>query len=93
MILKTPLQHHYEALNMILNEPKYRPIVEVELNKFMYKIFAGSHYYTRKDSRRILESKGHYRVLKKTPLHHKGCLVSVFLCDSNLMVAREPINE
>ena len=86
-------QHHLEALNMILNEPKYCPILEVDLNKFMNKKFKGNDYYSRKNNRSILESKGNYYVLETTPLCHKGCLVPVFLCDSNLMVAKEPISD
>ena len=93
MILATPFQHHYEALNMILNEPKYHPIVEVDLKKFMDKIFEGNHYYPGKDSRSILESKENDCVLKTSTLRRKGCLVSIFLCDDDLMVARETISK
>ena len=89
----TTFRHHHEALNMILNELEYRPIVKVELNKFMNKIFEGNHYYPRKNNSSILESKGNYRVLETIPLRRKGGPVSVFLCNSNMMVAREPINE
>ena len=78
---------------MILNEPKYYSIVEVDLKQFMNKIFECNHYYLGKDSRSILESKGNYHVLETTPLCHKGSLVSIFLCDYYMMVAREPINE
>ena len=69
MIRATPFQHHYEALNMILNDPKYHPIFEVDRNRFMNKIFEGNHYYLGKDSRSILDSKGHDYVLKTSPLH------------------------
>ena len=93
MILATLFQHHSEALNMILNEPKYCPIVEVELKKVMNKIFEGDHYYPGKDSRSILESKWHYFVLETPSLCRKGFLVSIFLCDSNMTVSREPISE
>ena len=93
MVLVTPFQHHFEALNMILNEPKYYPIVEVYLKKFMNKIFEGNHYYPGKDSRRILESKGNYCVLETTPLHHKGYILSIFLGDFDMMVSKEPISE
>ena len=78
---------------MILNEPIYSSILKVDLKKFMNEIFEGTHYYFRKNSRSILESKGHYRVLETTPLRRKGFLVSIFLCDSDLMVAREPISK
>ena len=78
---------------MILNEPKYGPIVKEDIEKFMNKIFEGNHYYLGKNSRSILDSKGHYRVVETTPLRRKGFLVSVFLCDSNMMVAKEPISE
>ena len=93
MILETPFQHHSEALNMILNEPKYHPIVEVDLKKFMDKIFEGNHYYPGKDSRSILESKGHDRILETPPLHHKNSLVPIFLRDYDLMVSIEPISK
>ena len=43
MILVTHFQHHSEALNMILNDPKYCPIIEVNPKKFMNKRFEGSH--------------------------------------------------
>ena len=49
---------------MILNEPEYRPIIKVDLNKFMIKIFESNHFYPRKNSKSILESKGHYHVLE-----------------------------
>ena len=93
MILVKPFQHHSEALDMILNEPKYCLIPKVNLNKFMNKIFEGKHYYPGKDSRSILESKGHDCVLKTSPLHRKGCLLSILLCDYEMMVAREPISK
>ena len=78
---------------MFLNEPKYNPIVELDLKRFMNKKFEGNHYYTGKNSSSILESKGHYRVLETTPLRRKGFLMSISLCDSNMMVSREPISE
>ena len=78
---------------MILNDPKYCPIVEVDLKKFKDKILEGNIYYPGKDSGSILESKGNYRVLKTTPLHCKGCIMPNFLCNYNMMVAREPIGE
>ena len=86
-------QNHPEALNMIIIDPKYCPIVELDLKKFMNKIFECNHYYSKKDSMSILESKVHYYILETPPLRHKGCLVSIFLCDSDLMVSKEPINE
>ena len=78
---------------MILNEPKYLPIVKLDLNKFMNKIFERNHYYLGKDSRIILDSKGNYHILETPPLYCKGCHVSIFLHDYDLMVAREPISE
>ena len=59
----------------------------------MNKIFEGNHYYHGKKTMNILESKGNYRALEINPLRRKGCLVSVFLCDFDPMVAREPISE
>ena len=93
MILETLFQHHPKALNMILNEPKYCAIIEVYFNKFMNKIFESNYYYSGKNNKSIIESKWHYRVLVATPLHCKGCLMSIFLCDYDLMVAREAISE
>ena len=79
---------------MILNEPKYCPIVKIDFKKFVNKVFKGSDYYFGKNSRSILESKGNYRVLEITPpLHCKGGLVSIFLCDSNMMVTIETFSE
>ena len=78
---------------MILNDPKYCPIIEVDLKKFMNKIFEGNYYYSGKNNRIILDSKGHYLVLETPPLHRKGDLGLVFLYDSNLMVTRETISE
>ena len=91
--MSTSSQYHYEDLNVILYDPKHLLIIEVDLNKIMNKILERCHYYPRKDNRRILESKGHNFVLKTSPLHRKGCLVSIFLCDYDLMVAREPIGK
>ena len=81
-------QHHPKDLNMILNEPKYYPIIKVDFRKFVNKVFKGNDHYFGKNSKSILESKGHYRVLEKPPLCHKGGVVSIFLCDSNLLVTR-----
>ena len=86
-------QHHPKALNMILNEPKYVPIIDIDLKKFKNKIIEGNHYYYGKNNKSILESKGNYRILETIPLHRKGCLVLIFLCDSDMMVAREPISK
>ena len=74
---------------MIINEPKYYSIIKVDFKKFVNKIFKGNNYYSGKNSRSIL--KGHCRVLETPPLRHKGGLVSIFLCNSNLMVSRETI--
>ena len=78
---------------MIFNYPKYCPIIKVDLNKFMNTIFEGSHHYLGKYRNIILESKGHHRILEAPPLHCKGCLMSIFLRDSDLKVSIKPISE
>ena len=88
LILGKMFQHHPQSLNMIFNEPKYRPIIEVDLKKFMNKIFEGNYYYSGKNSRRIIDFKGNYHILEITPLYCKGFIVSILLCDSNLMLYR-----
>ena len=93
MILSTPFQHHSKALNMIFNEPKYSPIIELELNKLMNKILERNHYYLGKDSRSVVESKGLYHILETPPLHCKSGLVLIFLRNSDMMVAKEPISK
>ena len=86
MILVTSFQHHYEDINMILNDPKYCPILKLDFNKFENKFFKGSDYYSGKYSRSILDSKGNYCALETPPLHHKGGIVLVLICNYNLMV-------
>ena len=88
-----PFQHHTKALNMILNKPKYYPIIEVDFKKFVYKIFKGSYYNSGKNCRGILKSKWHYRILKPSPLCHKVILVSVFICNPDLMVTKKSIHD
>ena len=78
---------------MILNDPKYCPIIKVYFNKFVNKIFKGNSYYSGKNSRSILKCKRHDCILQTPPLHRKGGLVSIFLCNSNMMVTRETISE
>ena len=88
MILSKLFQHHFEALNMIFYEPKHRRVIEVDLKKLMNKILESSHYYPGKYSRNILDSKGHSCFLKTSPLRRKGCLLSIFLQNYDVMVAR-----
>ena len=59
----------------------------------MNKFLECSNNHVRKDSRRILQSKQHYHVLKTTPLNRKGCLAPTLRCDFDLVVPREPIIE
>ena len=89
----TPFQHHSKAPNMIFYDPKHYPIIELDLKKFMNKVFESIHNYLGKDSRRIIEVKGNYHILETPPLCHKGCLVSIFLHNYDLMVAKEPISK
>ena len=56
----------------------------------MDKIFKSSYHYPRKNSRCILESKWHYRVLEIAPFYQKGHLVSILFKNLNLMVSRNP---
>ena len=77
----TAFQHHSKDLNMVFYEPKYYPIIEVDFKKFVYEIFKGGYYNFGKNHRSILKSKGHYRILETSPLHHKGSLVLIFLCN------------
>ena len=74
-------QHHLEALNMILNEPKYYPIVEVDLKKFMNKIFEGNHYYPEKIIGAFLSPKG-ITVYLKQP----HSVTKVVLCQSSFAI-------
>ena len=67
---------------------QHSPIIKVDFKKFMYKILKRINYDSRKNFRRILESKRNYRVLEAFPLYRKGSLVSVLLCNSYLMAAR-----
>ena len=55
-------QDHYKAPNMIFYDPKQRPIIELDLKKFMNKLFESIHYYPGKYSRSILESKGNCHI-------------------------------
>ena len=48
---------------------------------------------SRKYSRCILQPKGHNSILKGSHFGRKGCLMSVFWGNSDLMVARKPISK
>ena len=78
---------------MVFYKPKNHLIIEVEFNKFVNEIFKGNYYNSRKNHRSILKSKGHYHLLEKSPLHSKGSLFSVFLCNPDMMVTRKSISE
>ena len=78
---------------MISYKPKYRPVIKVYFKKFMDEIFKSNYNYSRKNRRRILESKGHYRILIASPFRDEGFFVAIFLRDSDLVIARETIGE
>ena len=59
----------------------------------MNKFLECHNNHARKYSRRILQSKWHYIVLKTTPLSRKGCLAPILQRDFYLVVPKEPINE
>ena len=59
----------------------------------MNKIFKRRDYYSRKNSRCILESKGHYRILVASPFCDECCFMEILLRDPDLMIAREAISE
>ena len=78
---------------MVFYEIKYYPIIEVEFKKYVYEIFKGNYYNSRKKHMRILNSKAHYHILETSPLCHKGIFVSTFLCNPNMMVTKKSISE
>ena len=90
MILDTLAQHHAQTLNMVSYQNKHSLIIKVDLKKFMYEIFKRRKYYSRKNSKCILESKGHYRILVASPFCYKACFVAVLLFNSELMVVFSP---
>ena len=59
----------------------------------MYEILKRRNYYSKKNSRIILESKGHYRILIASPFYDEGCFVSILLRNSDLMIAKEAVGE
>ena len=89
----TAFQHHSKALYMVFHKTKYCPVVKVDFNKFMYKIFKCNNNDSRKNCRCNIESKGDYRVLLASPIRHKGSLVLVLLYNFDLMVSQESISE
>ena len=93
LILATVAHHHAQTLNMVSYYTKHSPIIKVDLNKFMNEIFKSKNYYSRKNSRCILESKGHYHILVAYSACNKVCFMSILLHDMDLMVAREAISE
>ena len=56
-------------------------------------LFKYSNYYSRKDSWCILKTKGHYRILERTPFCCKSGLGSIFWMYSDLVIAGEAISE
>ena len=78
---------------MIFYNTKNCPVIEVDFNKFMDKIFKSSNYDSRKNFKRILESKWKYGVLVESPLYGKDSLVSVLLFNCYMMVSQESISE
>ena len=62
---------------MTFYERKHHPIIKVDLNKFMNKIFKSIDCYSIKNSRCILESKGHYRILIASPFYDQGHFVAI----------------
>ena len=90
LILVTTFEHHSQSLYMEFYEPKYYLIIEVDFKKFVYKIFKGSYYNSGKNRRSILKYKGHYHILETSPLCCKSSLVSVFLCNLDMMVLENP---
>ena len=91
LVLMASFQHHSKNFYVIFYKTKYYLVIKVDFKKFMYKLFKHSNENSRKYCRHILESKRNYRVLVASPLHCKGSLVSIFFCNSYLMVARESI--
>ena len=59
----------------------------------MDEVFERSYNYCRKNGTNTLESKRNYRIMETSPFHRKGCFVSIFLCNPNLMVTRKPISK
>ena len=78
---------------MVFYQPKHSLFIKVHLQKLMNEFFECSNDYTQKNLRHILESERHYTVLKTSPFSHEGHLASIFRCDFDLMVPREPISE
>ena len=59
----------------------------------MYVLLKRGDDYSRKYSRCILQPEGHDSILEGSHLGRKGCLMSVFWGNSDLMVARKTIGK
>ena len=59
----------------------------------MYVFLKSGNDYSGKYGRCILQPEGHNGILEGTHFGSKGCLVSVFWSNSDLMVARKTIGK
>ena len=59
----------------------------------MNEIFKRRNYYSRKNRRCILESKGNYRILVASSFVVEGHFVAILLRDFDLMIAIETTGE
>ena len=75
---------------MVPNQTIHYPIIHVNLKKFLNKIFTCSNGNSRKYRRCILQHKRHHCVLEATPFRKKCHFMSIFFCDSYLVITKNP---
>ena len=90
-MLLTPFQHQVQVFQVILNQPVYYPIIHINLQEFLNKIFECNDKDPREYRRCILQPKENHCVLKTTPFANKCGFMVVFLCNSYLVITKKSV--